>query len=51
VPPVALAYGTIFLGEHVGGAALAGLALILGGVALGTGIQRRRALVPASEPT
>ena len=51
VPPVALAYGTIFLDEHVGATALVGLALILGGVALGTGIQRRRALVPAGEPT
>jgi len=51
VPPVALAYGAIFLGENVGGAALAGLALILGGVALGTGLQRRRTLVPAAEPT
>ena len=52
VPPVALAYGTIFLGEHVGAAALAGLVLILGGVALGTGLQRRRrALVPAADPT
>ncbi len=49
VPPVALGYGAIFLGEHVGAAALGGLALILGGVALGTGIQRRRALVPAAE--
>jgi drug/metabolite transporter (DMT)-like permease len=51
VPPVALGYGAIFLGEHVGAAALGGLALILGGVALGTGIQRRRPLVPAAERT
>ncbi len=51
VPPVALAYGSIFLGEQVGGAALGGLVLILGGVALGTGLQRRRALVPAAEST
>ena len=41
VPPVALAYGALFLGESVGGAAVAGLALILGGVALGTGLSRR----------
>jgi drug/metabolite transporter (DMT)-like permease len=51
VPPVALGYGAIFLGEHIGAAALGGLALILGGVALGTGIQRRRALVAAAERT
>ncbi len=51
VPPVALAYGTIFLDEHIGAAALGGLVLILGGVALGTGLQRRRALVPAAEST
>jgi drug/metabolite transporter (DMT)-like permease len=41
VPPVALAYGAVFLSESVGGAAIAGLVLILGGVALGTGIARR----------
>ena len=37
VPPLALFYGAIFLGEHFGAAAFGGLALILGGVALGTG--------------
>ncbi len=37
VPPVALAYGAVFLDESIGGAALAGLVLILLGVALGTG--------------
>ena len=41
VPPVALVYGSIFLGESVGGAAVVGLVLILGGVALGTGLSRR----------
>ncbi len=51
VPPVALAYGGIFLGEHIGAAALGGLALILGGVALGTGIQRRRVRPRASSPS
>ena len=42
VPPVALFYGAVFLGESVGAAALAGLVLILGGVALGTGSARIR---------
>ncbi|HVC87784.1 MAG TPA: DMT family transporter [Gaiellaceae bacterium] len=49
VPPIALLYGSLFLGEGVGAAAVGGLALILGGVALGTGM-RRRALVTAAEP-
>jgi drug/metabolite transporter (DMT)-like permease len=39
IPPVALAYGAIFLGERFGAAAFAALALILGGVALGTGAR------------
>jgi drug/metabolite transporter (DMT)-like permease len=37
VPPIALAYGAIFLGEHFGAADFAALVLILGGVVLGTG--------------
>jgi drug/metabolite transporter (DMT)-like permease len=37
IPPIALAYGAIFLGESFGATAFGGLALILGGVALGTG--------------
>ena len=37
IPPIALLYGAVFLGEGVGAAALGGLVLILGGVALGTG--------------
>jgi drug/metabolite transporter (DMT)-like permease len=37
IPPIALAYGAIFLGERFGAAAFGGLALILAGVALGTG--------------
>jgi drug/metabolite transporter (DMT)-like permease len=37
IPPIALAYGAIFLGERFGATAFGGLALILGGVALGTG--------------
>jgi drug/metabolite transporter (DMT)-like permease len=43
VPPVALFYGAVFLGESVGIAAAVGLLLILGGVALGTRPRRRAA--------
>jgi drug/metabolite transporter (DMT)-like permease len=53
VPPVALAYGAIFLGESVGIAAVGGLVLILAGVALGTrglpGLRRERAAAPSLE--
>jgi len=43
IPPIALAYGAIFLGERFGATAFGGLALILGGVALGTGgVKLRR---------
>lgn len=52
VPPIALAYGAIFLGERFGAAAIGGLALILFGVALGTGrlrVRRRRRRRLASE--
>jgi drug/metabolite transporter (DMT)-like permease len=52
IPPIALAYGAIFLGERFGLTAFGGLALILGGVALGTGVltptRLRRRL--ASQP-
>ncbi len=37
IPPIALGYGAIFLGERFGAAAFGGLALILGGVAFGSG--------------
>jgi drug/metabolite transporter (DMT)-like permease len=49
VPPVAVFYGAVFLGEPVEASALGALALILGGVALGTGAVRRRRVgrVPA----
>jgi drug/metabolite transporter (DMT)-like permease len=33
---MALVYGAVFLDEHVSAVALLGLALVLGGVALGT---------------
>ena len=49
VPPIALAYGAVFLGERFGAAALGGLALILGGVVLGTGRVRLRRRALASE--
>ncbi|MBA3844037.1 MAG: DMT family transporter [Actinobacteria bacterium] len=42
VPPIALAYGSIFLDERFGWPAFAGLALILGGVGLGTWTRRDR---------
>jgi drug/metabolite transporter (DMT)-like permease len=40
VPALALVYGSVFLGEPVTVAAVAGLALVLAGVALGTGAVR-----------
>ena len=42
LPGFALVYGAVFLEERVGTAALAGLALILAGVALGSGTLRLR---------
>jgi drug/metabolite transporter (DMT)-like permease len=42
VPALALGYGAVFLSEPLTVAALAGLALVLGGVALGTGAVGRR---------
>ena len=44
IPPIALAYGAIFLGERFGPSAFGGLALILGGVALGTGAAGSRVI-------
>jgi drug/metabolite transporter (DMT)-like permease len=40
VPGIALAYGVVLLGEPLTVAAVAGLALVLAGVALGTGVVR-----------
>jgi drug/metabolite transporter (DMT)-like permease len=50
IPPIALAYGAVFLGERFGATSFGGLALVLAGVALGTGsvglasLRVRRAL-------
>jgi drug/metabolite transporter (DMT)-like permease len=48
VPPVALAYGAVFLDEHFGATAFVALAIILAGVGLGAGgwrlALRRRAV-------
>jgi drug/metabolite transporter (DMT)-like permease len=44
VPPLALAYGAVFLGERFGAYAFLGLVLILGGVALATGSVRLASL-------
>ena len=55
VPALALLYGAVFLDEAVTASALGGLALILLGVALGTGTLRldrvRRTEGPLSSPT
>jgi drug/metabolite transporter (DMT)-like permease len=53
VPPLALAYGALFLDERFGASAFAALGLILGGVALGTGVlrpSRLRRRLPARRP-
>jgi drug/metabolite transporter (DMT)-like permease len=42
VPALALVYGAVFLGEPVTASAVGGLLLILGGVALGTGVVGSR---------
>ena len=49
VPAFALVYGAVFLGEDVTTTALVGLALILAGTALATGLARRAA--PSAPPT
>jgi drug/metabolite transporter (DMT)-like permease len=53
LPPAALFYGAVFLDEPIRLTALVGLALILAGVALGSGVvrpMRRREAVPAPSP-
>jgi drug/metabolite transporter (DMT)-like permease len=40
MPPIALFYGAILLDEHITAATIGGLALILAGVALGSGALR-----------
>jgi drug/metabolite transporter (DMT)-like permease len=53
LPPTALFYGAVFLDEPLRGTALAGLALILAGVAIASGVVRpvrRRQPVPAPTP-
>jgi drug/metabolite transporter (DMT)-like permease len=49
IPPIALAYGAVFLDERFGAAAFGGLALILVGVALGTGVPLRGYFVRAAD--
>ena len=49
VPALALAYGAIFLDEAITMSALGGLALILAGVALGTGTLRLPRRAPVGE--
>jgi drug/metabolite transporter (DMT)-like permease len=48
IPPIALAYGAILLDERFGAAAFGGLALILAGVGLGSGVRlaRRTSVAP-----
>jgi drug/metabolite transporter (DMT)-like permease len=53
LPVIALVYGAVFLDEQVRLTAILGLALILGGVALGSGLVRplrRQEPVPAATP-
>jgi drug/metabolite transporter (DMT)-like permease len=49
VPALALGYGAIFLDEAITASALGGLALILAGVALGSGTTRLPRRAPVSE--
>ncbi|HUJ92313.1 MAG TPA: DMT family transporter [Gaiellaceae bacterium] len=51
IPPIALVYGAVFLGESITGIALGGLALVLIGVGLGTGALRPSRLLRRSVPS
>jgi drug/metabolite transporter (DMT)-like permease len=51
LPATALLYGTLLLGEPLTWQELAGMALILGGVALGSGALRLPRREPAAAPT
>jgi drug/metabolite transporter (DMT)-like permease len=50
MPAFALEYGALILDEPITAAVLAGLALILAGVALGSGTVRFRRGAPAEVP-
>jgi drug/metabolite transporter (DMT)-like permease len=53
LPVIALVYGAVFLDEPLRATAVVGLALILGGVALGSGLVRplrRQEPIPAPTP-
>ena len=50
MPPIALVYGALLLDEPITAAAIAGLALILGGVAVGSGVVRLPWRAPETEP-
>ena len=47
MPPIALVYGALLLDEPITAATLGGLALILAGVALGSGALRFARRAPA----
>jgi drug/metabolite transporter (DMT)-like permease len=47
MPPIALFYGAILLGEHITAATIGGLALVLAGVAIGSGALRLTRRAPA----
>ena len=50
IPPAALAYGALLLDEQITAASIAGLVLILAGVALASGERQARVAPPEAEP-